>query len=239
MKTGKIAAIIGVITVGVLASVQQVSAASLTQTETFGFVPTGSATLTFNQFDDLGGLLTLDSITITFLLEKSGGSYQADNDSATGGSVTLTHQLQGSLSSSDVNLISTTFQPIGSSLLVTSSTNTTLTATTGDPTNVFNDTGLGDYFIFNPAAASNSTGGDVFSGVWSGYIGTGTFDINALVQQNVQLTGLGGVQQAFTVSDAAGAVTVVYNYTVPEPTTALLVGATGAFLLLARRRREA
>ena len=54
-------------------------------------------------------------------------------------------------------------------------------------------------------------------------------------------TGLGGLQQAFTVSDVSGTVTVTYNYsgdspTVPEPTTSLL-GLFGAVMLMRRRQR--
>ena len=212
------------------------SAATIVQTRDFAFVPNGSQVLTFNEFDTLGGERTLLSVTVIVEFTKSGGSYSIDNDSNVGGTINLTHQVVGSLSSTKP-LFNDAFLPIfGTGTLEATSTlnNVTIGATTGDPTDQFNATGGADNVVFAPADVTDSHSGAVASIAQSSYIGTGTYTMTFGANQLVSATGLGGLQQAIVVSEVSGTVTVIYEY-VPEPSSALL-GATGLLFLLRRRR---
>jgi len=214
-------------------------AATIVQTETFAFVPNGSQVLTFDQFDSNSGLFTLQSVTISITLNKTGGSLQVDNDSATAGTINLTHQIQASLASSlgATSLLNTTFQTIGATSALTATNTVTgqpIGVTSGDPTNEFNNTASSDFFALNPSDASASDSGTVNDLFESSYVGTGTFTNTITASQLVNVSGLGGLQQAFTVSGVSGSVTITYSY-IPEPSTALL-GALGVLGLLRRRR---
>lgn len=216
------------------------SAATLVQTESFAFVPNGNQTLTFNKFDTSLG--TLNSVTVTVVLNKTGGRFEVDNDSENGGTLNLTHSVVGSLTASGVALLRDDFSSIGATGTLTASntlSDQSVSATTGDSTTTFNATGLGDYVLFEPGNASDSDTGSIGSAFISSYAGSGTFTTTVNASQTVDVTGLGGLQQAFTVSSVSGDVTVTYNFTptaVPEPTSALL-GGIGFLLLLRRRRR--
>jgi len=216
------------------------AAMTITQTQNFAFVPNGSQAMTFNKFDTLGGTRTLVSVTITVTLNKTGGSFEVDNDSATGGTITLTHTVSGALSSSlgAGSLTDTGFSPIGGAgtLEAVNSTNQFVAATTGDATNTFNSTGLADNVVYNPGNSSVSSTGVVNSGTTALYAGTGTFTQTMTANQLVSATGLGGLQQSFTVSNVSGDVTITYNY-VPEPASTML-GGLGVIVLLTRHRRR-
>jgi hypothetical protein len=173
------------------------------------------------------------------VLNKTGGSFQIDNDSATAGTIDLTHSVTGSLSST-VSLLNTSLVAIGTSGSLTASSSLTgqsIAATTGDSVSTFNSTGLGDNVVFNPENSSDSDTGTISSFVQAQYEGTGTYTTTVNALQTVGVTGVSGLQQAFTVSSLSGDVVVTYNYTavVPEPASALLGGL--GFLAILRRRR--
>ncbi len=227
--------------INTLLSMSLISVASaqvvITQTENFAFVPSGAQTLNFSTFDSTLG--TLNSVTVSVLLNKEGGNLQVDNDSAEGGSIILTHGVVGSLTSTDVSLVDLTGNVIGGSgsLSTSDSFTTTVGASSGDATNAFNATGAADFVTFNPTDTSVSDSGGIFFTADYETIGAGSFalDVNAI--QTTNAAGLGGLQQAFTVSNVSGAVTVEYNFTaVPEPSSTLLSGI-GLLGLMARRRR--
>lgn len=215
------------------------SATTIVQTKSYSFVPNGNQTLTFDKFDTTYGTLT--SVTVSVSMLKSGGSLAVDNDSATGGTINLTHEVVGQLSSNDVSLRKTgagnVFVGQSGSVTATSTFSTTIGATTGDSTTSFDNTGSGDYVSYSPDDASASDSGTIRSADIGDYesVGAATFDVNFAGLQTTNVTGLGGLQQAFTVSGLSGDVTVTFNY-VPEPSAALL-GGLGMLALLRRRRR--
>ncbi len=213
--------------------------ATIIQVQNFSFVPNGSQTQTFDKFDTSLG--TLESITVSVVLNKTGGRFEVDNDSEESGTVDITHSVVGSISASPgTALLRGDFTQIGSNGTLNASNNLNgqaVAATTGDDINSFNATGAGDYIIFQPGNSSGSDSGEIGSLFFGGYEGTGTFTTTVNANQISSATGLGGLQQAFTVSNVSGTVTVTYNYTaaVPEASSSLL-GAIGTLLLVRRRR---
>lgn len=222
---------IGLLVVG---ATSVASAATVVQTQNFSFVPNDERTLTFNQYSEEG---ELESITVEIQFNKNGGSLAVDNDSVQSGEIDIEHIVQGSLGSTDVSLVDTIGQPIGSSLEAISGTTTEIGATTDDPTNEFNNTGLGDYYFWSAAAASDSDSGNIAPGFWSGYLGNGTFDVEVQGTQSSEASGTSALQRALVNADVDGYVRVTYTYTaIPEPASVLLMGL-GTLAILARRKR--
>jgi hypothetical protein len=209
-----------------------VHGATIVQTKTFSFVPDGSANLVFDQFDSSLGTLT--SIVITTNITKSGGSLFVDNDSETPASGNISQSVTISLSSGDVVLTDTSLQPIGNNLTATSFYFATVGADDGDGPGVQTD-GL-DYDGTVFANVSNSTSGTVNSAGEAGYIGTGTFQINAGGTQGFNTSAIGGAAVVIDPASVSGDVTITYNYeAIPEPASAIF-GALGLLTLLRRRR---
>ncbi len=214
-------------------------AATIVQTESFMFVPSDSQALTFEKFDTQGGTRTLNSVSVSVVLNKTGGRYQIDNDSAETGTIVLTHRIIGQLTSSDVSLrkMDGSFVGQNGSVTATNTLNTSIGATTGDDVNTFNNTGLADYVRFDPADTTVSDSGVIHSADQSGYIASGSstnFGLTFSGDQFTNASGVGGLQQLILVSDVSGTVTVTYDF-VPEPSTALL-GGVGLLLMFRRRR---
>jgi len=210
----------------------------VSEQEFFAFTPNGSSVLTFSQFDTQGGTRTLTGVNVALTFTKTGGSLSVDNDSVNGGTLTLSHSLVGGLTSTDVGLVNGSFQTFLSGVEAVSSTSHNIAGNDGDSDTSF-DTGGPDYYSWLPADATLNAAGDIFSGALGGYIGNGTFALLFTANQAVNITGLGGLQQAFTVSNVAGSATVTYTYTtlIPEPSIAALGGLS--LLGLLRRRRVA
>ena len=227
MKLTKLIAVVGV--AGVLAAGS--ADAQLSQTQSFDFVPNGNQVMTFNKVNL--NLVDVTGIIVTIELNKTGGSLAVDNDSANSGTLTFTHTLDGALTSSN-SLIDAGFSTTWTNLDVVSSTNQAVGATSGDPTDQFNVTAFSDYFQFIPADGSNSVSTSLNSAIWGQYLGaSGTYTMTFDANQLANISGFGGLQQAFTVSEASGTVTV---QVVPEPSSiALLLGAGGAALMFRRR----
>jgi hypothetical protein len=212
----------------------------LSEQEVFAFTPNGSSVLTFSQFDTQGGTRTLTGVTVSLSFTKTGGSLSVDNDSEEGGTLSLSHSLVGSLTSqgNTVALVNGSFQSFLTGLEAVSSTSYNIAGTDGDSTSTF-DVGGDDYYAWAPADATLNASGDIYSGALGGYIGNGTFNLVFTANQAVNITGLSGLQQAFTVSNVTGYATVTYTYTslIPEPSIAALGGLS--LLTLLRRRRLA
>jgi len=214
-------------------------AATLLQTQNFAFLPDGSQELTYNKFDTSLGTLT--SVSVTVLLTKSGGQFEVDNDSTESGFITLHHNVVGSLSvvSGGVSLVRNDLTSIGASGTLTATSSMSpqeVMGTSGDDIETFDATGLSDYVRFNPMDASATDSGTIAAMAQAAFEGPGTFVLGANALQSVNVTGLGGLQQAITVANVSGEVTVTYHYEpIPEPASALLGGL--GFLALLRRRR--
>ena len=214
------------------------SAATITQTQNYAFVPTASTPLTFIKFDTTLG--TLLNVFVSVNLNKQRGQHEVDNDSVTGGTISLTHEVIGDLTSA-VSLVKTGgASSVGQSGSFTAiSTNTgTVGPTVGDSITSFNATLSTDYLLYNPLSATASDSGNIDPAFINQYAFAGfqNFVITMGATQISTATGTSALQQAFTNSDIDGKVTVVYEYSaVPEPTSALL-GGLGALALLRRRR---
>ena len=216
------------------------TAATITQTQNYAFVPTGNVPLAFNKFDTTLGTLT--SVTVSVDMTKQRGQLEVDNDSASSGTISLTHQVIGDLTSS-VSLVKTGgSSSVGQSGSFTAAN--TLSAvvgvSSGDNVLTFDATLLPDYLKFQPGTATAGDSGNIDPAFINQYAFAGfqTFNIIMGATQTVSATGLSALQQAFTNSDIEGKVSVVYNYTpavIPEPASALL-GGLGCLALLRRRR---
>lgn len=216
------------------------TAATITQTQSYFFVPTGSVPLAFNKFDTTLGTLT--GVTVSANLLKSRGQLEVDNDSASSGTISLTHQVIGNLTSS-VSLVKTGGgSSVGQSgsLTALNTFSANVGVSSGDNVLTFNATLLADYVNFQPGSSTVSDSGNIDLAFINqyGFAGFQTFNITMGATQAVSATGLSALQQAFTNSIIEGDVRVVYNYTpavVPEPASALL-GGMGCLALLRRRR---
>jgi hypothetical protein len=208
------------------------SAATIVQTETYAFIPAGSQTLVFDKFDTLGGTRTLISVTIQHSLTKKGGSLYVDNDSAIGGTGTI----------SQATFIILSGRPMVDDF-GTDLTSKSLTAVSFYAAAVGSDDGDGagfqasgpDYDGILFADSTVSSSGEVGSAFLSSYTGTDTFTLTATGTQGVDVSSISGVAGSFSPAGAEGFVTITYNY-VPEPDVTLL-GGIGVFLLLRRRHR--
>lgn len=69
------------------------------------------------------------------------------------------------------------------------------------------------------------------------FTGNGSISLTLAALASTVSENSGGNFSASQETIASGSVTVVYSYTVPEPTTALLVGAAGVAMAFSRRRR--
>jgi len=227
-----------------LAALSRPCSAQTVQTLPFAFTPDGTAVLTFNKFNPLGGSQELLSVVISVELNKLGGHTAVDNDSTSSGSITLTHTVTGQLSAVDneVRLLDESFAQIGGSgtLTATSTLTSTVGPTTGDDPEAFNETLKGDYVSFDPEPTTRNASGTVNTLYLSDYIAGSdtTFDLQFSGNQGVSSDGVSGLQQVVTVSNVSGFVRVVYNYAaVPVPETSACALSALGFLGLLRRRR--
>lgn len=208
------------------------SAATITQTNLYSFIPTNTTALTFNQFDTSLGALT--SITITTTVKKSGGSLFVDNDAATPASGSISQSVTINLTSGSVALLDSVPNPIGNNITATTSFSVSLDPDDGDGGGYQTggpDFGGTDFGTFTVTETKN-----VGTGFFTGYQGVGTYVIDAGGTQGTDTTAVGGAAFQGTPATASGDVTITYTYdAVPEPTSALL-GGLGVLALLRRRR---
>ena len=213
------------------------SAATITQTETYSGTPNLSRTFTFDEFDDLGGTLTLVSIEVLVELNIDGGKLILDNDGDDPASGTYEFGAKSDISSTDVSLLKVVgppTEPVVAELSSLTSGAFSLAAQTGDGTNDFDPTPP-DGMQIDGGPLSDSDAGFIATSLHSQYIGTSTYDIDLEVLQWSDFGGVSGIEWAVTPVSADGEVTVIYNY-VPEPASMSLLGLGG--LALIRRRKK-
>lgn len=208
------------------------SAATIVQTESYAFVPAGSQTLVFDKFDTLGGTRTLISVTIQHSLTKKGGSLYVDNDSAIGGTGTISQATTIILSGRP--MVDDFGNDLTSKSLQTASFYTASVGSDDGDGAGFQASGP-DYDGILFADSTVSSSGEVGSAFLSSYTGTDTFTLTATGTQGVDVSSISGVAGSFSPAGAEGFVTITYNY-VPEPDVTLL-GGLGVLLLLRRRHR--
>lgn len=209
--------------------------ATITQVMTFSGTPNYQRTLAFNEFDDLGGTLTLQSIQVSVLLNVGGGRFILDNDGEQGASGTFEFGAKGDISSTDVSLVDATLQPVTAELQAVHSQSFSLDPNQGDGPNDF-DPSSPDGLQYDGGAETDSDSGFIGSLVFSQYIGTGTYDIDVDVTQWQDFGGISGIEWAVTPVTASGNVTVKYDY-IPEPASMSVVCLGGVLTFLRRRRR--
>ena len=226
------------------------NAATIIQTKTFSFAPLGNANLVFDEFDDLGGTLTLTSIEIITTYDKLGGSYFIDNDSGAASSANINQLTSGSVTFVGGNVFALAdlgFSPIFGAGSLDSSVNRFFEVA------VDNGDYAGGPLVFTPGTLGEGPpiddydGGDFADDLnitesgfvtplgWSNYTGNSTFTVNFAATSNYDTSSFGGIAFSGTNPIVDGSVTIKYNY-VPEPSSALLVGLVGVGALVRRRR---
>lgn len=204
---------------------------TITQTLNFSGVPDFSQPLLFSKYD--GPLSELTNVNVSYSITIEGGLFIIDNDANTPASLTANFGAGLGATSSDVNLLDDSFNPIISGVSVFNSGTFNLAPNEGD--------GLNDFDPSGPDGASlvgttqNTTGGgDVNSMFLAQFVGSGTYTINANANQIGSLSFNSGIETATTPVSAFGTITV--TYTVPEPSSTMLIGLTAAGLAFRRRR---
>lgn len=205
---------------------------TITQTIPFGpDIPDYTETLTFNQFNGL--IADLISIEVSMELNVDGGLLIMDNDSPNNAHVDAHIGADGAIMSVDVALLDCAFQPVVANVMAETIQSFDLAPNIGDGANDF-DPSPPDGAQLNGGAATDSDNGFVCNTFWGGYVGPGTFDIDANIDQFFDYGAVSGVEIGYTPVTADGTVTVVYNF-VPEPATIGLL-VIGGLAMLRRRR---
>ena len=206
----------------------------ITQTETFSGTPNLARTFTFDQFDDQGGTLVLQSIQVLVELDANGGTLILDNDGEEPAAGNYEFGAKSNISSTDVALLTATAQPVTAELSALTSGPFSLAGNLGDGSEDF-DPSAPDGVQIDGGLVSDSDDGYIGSAYFAGYKGLGTFDIDLDAIQWSDFGGVSGIEWAVTPVTASGEVTVIYNY-IPEPATMGLLGI-GALALIRRKRK--
>ncbi|MCA9149316.1 MAG: choice-of-anchor E domain-containing protein [Planctomycetales bacterium] len=226
--------------VGALTATTTIQAASIiapvTQSQGFTGQPNLSKTVQFAKFDSSLG--TLESVEWRLILDIEGGSLTVDNDGELPATVAVELGARGSITSTDVKLLTDSFDSIlsgANAVGVGTGTVFNLAPDNGDmgtfdPTMPDADTHIG-------GSASASGNGLVGAGFLSDYIGTDMFSVAVKVDQLLEFGGVGGVSGQFDPVMASPNVQLIYNYSVPEPASILsALGGVLAMLAWGRRR---
>ena len=211
-------------------------AESITNTATVAMVSETDATVSLAKFD--ANLGTLTRIYIEFKTALYGIDYQFDNDALRAVytvPINLSSDPVGYFST-DVSLAGTSINTDGSGLLIYAFQSLTLQKNDGDEVGVFNVGGT-DYGRWTPGTLTATTGGNVDSGAFADYIGTGNFasTINSLI--TIGYTEYNpDVQVEKIFPSGTFSATVVYDYAViPEPAALGLITLGGIITLVSSR----
>jgi len=217
--------------------------ADIIQTQTFGpQVPDYEPVLTFNQYT--GNLSDLTGIIVELSLTATGGLAQVDNESSTTANVDVEFGTSGFLD--DYYTTVTLPSELSNYRNPMTSVNTgsfTLGPDDGDGSGV--QSGGDDYDELVGGTVTDSLSGTVSSSDWGDYVGTGTFDITAVIETYLDVTGASGVSQGSTPPTVNGYITITYQTAgggpggaAPEPATLLLLSSGLGSLAAWRYRRR-
>lgn len=225
--------------VGMFLTALPAFATTVTQTQNFSGVPNVNGSLTFNQFNDGGGTLTLQSIEVQFYLETNSGHLIIDNDGVLPASGTFQFGAVGIMSSTDVILLNYFFLPIPGQVGAYNSQVFNLGADNGDGSGNY-DPISPDGLAYNGGTESDSKSDFVGNAFWragtKGFLGTGTYDINYSIIRWFDCGGISGIEYAITPVNITGHVTINYNY-IPEPATIVLL-TVGLFISMKIKCRK-
>ena len=230
MRRAVIAAILMAITAGPALAVP----ITITQTQPFSGIPNYQSDLTFNQFDDQGGTLSLLSVEVIVTLNVDGGQLVLDNDGIDPATGTFEFGAKGNISSVDVALLNALSQPVTSEVSAIHSGGFNLAGNVGDVPNDF-DPSPPDGMQYDGGPETDGDSGFIGSAYYAGYIGMGTFDVKASIAQWADFGGVSGIEWAVTPVTSSGTVQVIY--TIPEPATMMLLVSGGAVALMRRKRQ--
>jgi hypothetical protein len=186
--------------------------------------PNINGSLTFNQFDNHSGAWILQSIDVSLALQANGGYFILDNDSTSLVSGTFEFGANAALGATDVDLIlhDSSSHVIPAQTEACHSGIFNLAANVGDGTGDYDPTGP-DGMLYIGGTENNTISGSIGNDSWSsgntGFLGTGTYNINFSVIQIAYCSG-SGIEYKANPPNIFGSVTVTYNYnTIPEPAT--------------------
>lgn len=205
----------------------------VTSMDSFGGNIDFTDSVTLNQYS--GDINDVASIEICYTLNADGGTVGIDNEGDAPATISGDFGVKLNVTGSSVTLLDGDFLPILNGFTSTFVIpNTVLAANDGDNVSTF-DVGGPDYATFTSTNTAANGSGLVNSQFYSQFIGNGTFDIDFAVDSLFNLSGEGGSTIQFDSPNTAnGTVTVKYTL-VPEPSSALLLGLGGLFML--RRKR--
>ncbi len=194
--------------------------------------------LTFNQFNPSLG--TLQSISVFTFVEHGGGSADLDAEGTLPTDITSRFGVGVDYTSTHVNLLDATFQPIGTDVRAENiQTFLNVAANDGDPTGVFDNDGGLDNRSMTVGTVNGSDSGFISPALHGSYIGTGTFDIDFAGQSFLNFS-VPSTSGSFSPGLANGYVIVTYDYlaSIPEPSTALALLAGAGIFAFRRRSRN-
>ena len=194
--------------------------------------------VTFNRFDPSLG--TLQSVTVVTYVEFDQGNASIDAEGLLPSDITVEFGVEVDYTSSDVSLVNTLGQPIGTGVeAFNSETFTNVGANDGDDPLSFQDDGGNDNRDMTITLVSAQDSGQINAAFQAGYVGVTTFDIHFEGSSLFNIISTGSTSGSFNPGLASGYVEITYNYlpAVPEPSTALSLLAVAGIMGFRRRSR--